>query len=430
MGTRRIAAILLTAAMILGATPAAFAAREADKSVKSKRRTRRHSAEARSSRMIDLGLKRLRAKNFSAAIVAFDQASRIDPSSANAFFHLGNAYYERAFTESNAAKADKNFVGSAIDAYETALAIDPALGLIDDPFLLYHGLSQCFEAQGRLKEALGTIKKATRVSRKNPMPYLYGARIRFKMQDYDKSAANLYYSVRRARRANKYPALARLIKSNPLFSGLLTVPQNKLILDAYDAVESGTLTEKEARERIRGFSPYRDALTNLPTRSPRAIAAPVSRKDTKVLTLITQGHRAYNHQSYRQAIRSYRAAMTADSEKGTLDAMQMSLLLERIGSSYRQLGLVGEAIRVFKLAIEELPGNTAAHYRLALSYSVSGQLGKAMTSLNRALDTAHSLSQLRKTLLMARTDLEFSPLRDLARYKDILKSHSPKNQGT
>ncbi len=387
---------------------------------------RRNSAEARSSRMIDLGLKHLRARQHPAAIVAFDKAARIDPDSANAFFHLGNAYYERAFTESNAAKADKNFVESAIDAYETALAIDPALGLIDDPFLLYHGLSQCYEAQGRLKDALGTIKEATRVSRKNPMPYLYGARLRFKMQDYDKSSANLYYSVRRARRAGKYTALARLIKSNPLFSGLLTVPQNKLILDAYDAVESGTMTEGEAKERIRGFSPYRDALTNLPTRSPFAVAAAAPRKDAEVLKLITQGHRAYNHQSYRQAIRSYRDAMAADAEKGTLDAMQKSLLRERIGASYRQLGLVGEAIRVFKLAIEELPENTSAHYQLALSYSVSGQLGRAMTSLNRALDTAHGLAQLRKTLLTARTDMEFSPLRDLARYKDILKSHSKK----
>ena len=410
--------------LILTAAAVAFLTATTNAMNLSERITALKGGASKAEELIDTGLKRFNAKDISGAIEAFERASQANSKSANAFFHLANAYYHRAFTGSDAAHADKDDVRNAIDAYETASAIDPALGLVDDPFLLYHGLSQCYEAAGNLPQALLAVRKATQLARKNPMPYLYGARIRYKLKDLEKSAENLVFSVRRARRINKYPALAKMVKENPLFSGLLESPRNKLILEVYDAVHAGTLTEKEAQERIAGFQPYRDALTNSAMKTPRTAETP--REDDKVSKLVSDGHRAYDTAHYRDAVEAYRAALEEDSEKGTLNGVEKSLILERVGSSYRHLGLVDEAVKVFQLAISEMPHNTAAHYQLSLSYSVNGELGKAMTSLNQALDSAHSMTMLRKTLLMAKTDPEFEPIRELPRFSEILKSHSNK----
>lgn len=382
---------------------------------------RTRKAPKRVRRLIQLGKDRFGNKDYLGAIEALERASRMDGAPPITFFLLGNAYYNQAFSGNTLETTDKHDIRSAVEAYETVLALDPSLEQVPDPFLLFHELAQCYETQERFPEALATIKKAMHASRKNPMPYLYGARIRFKMHDFKKSAENLYYSVRRARRIKMYPSLARLIKTSPHFSGMLNAPQNKIILDAFDAVHAGTLTEKEAKIKIKEFEPYRDALTEATAVSPKRHPAP--RKDPRVQKWITQAHRAYESQHYREAIEQYRNAMSADASRRTLSALEKSLLLERIGSSYRKLGLAGKAIQAFERSIEEMPHNSAALYQLALSYAVSGQLGDALTSLNRSLDSAHSMPQLRKSVLMARTDTELEVLHDLPRYKDIIESH-------
>jgi len=392
-----------------------------------KRRRRRPRRKSKAGRLIVGGLKEFKAQRYSAAINRFEKATRTDSTSANAFFHLGNAYYHRAFSGGAPENADKDDARNAVDAYETALAIDERLTSVKDPFLLYHGLAQSYDALGRYPDALKAIRSATKASRRNPMPHLYGARIRYKMRDFEMSQKNFYYSVRRARRVRAYPALAQLIKTDPMFSSLLTIPQNKLILEVYDALHNGTLTEEEAKERIRGYRPYRDALSNLPTRKPGSFRTPDSDpRDPEVVRRIEEAHLAFNHERYRQAISAYQDALSVDSQKGTLDLVQKSLILERIGASYLNLGLAGEAVRVLRHAVRTMPNNSAAHYQLALAYSVNGELGNALSSLNRALDNATTLPQLRKTLLLARTDSEFEPLKELTRYREIIKSHSRK----
>lgn len=397
--------------------------RQKRRAANSKRSRRPASAaRAKAGRLIVAGIRRLGAKQFSAAIASFEKAAEADRGSANAFYHLGDAYFQRGFQEGLPERADKDDARRALDAYESALGLDPSLRSVKDPYLLYHGMAQCQEALGDFAKALETLKSAATVAHRNPMPHLYGARIRYKMRDFDMSARNLYFSVRRARKLRAYPQLAKLLRDDPHFTSLLAVPQNKLIVESYDAVAQGVLSEDEAKERIRGFPQYRDALTSLPTRRPQSLDEPS--QDPKVLRLIEEAHLAFDHERFRQAIAAYQQALASDSGKGTIDAVQRSLLLERIGASYRRLGLTGEAIRVLRKAVEEQAENSGAYYELSLSYAVQGELGNAMASLNKALDHAVTLPQLRKTLLLARTDSELEPLRDLPKFGQIISAHS------
>lgn len=385
---------------------------------------RKAGDKARAGRIVVEGIKQLEARQLSSAIALFDKATRVDPGSANAHFRLADAYYRRAFQKGTPEAADRDDVRSAVDAYETVLGLDPELKSVKEPFLFYHGMAQCDEALGRYREALESIKKASLIAPQNPMPYLYGSKIRFKMKDYEKSSENFYYSVSRARRLKAYPALAKLVKTDPLFTDLLGIPRNKAILDAYDAVQSGALSEGEARERIKDGGDYRDALT--PTKQnveTKAVAAPM--KDPVVMKKLDLGAAAFSQQHYREAILAYQAALSEDARRGTLDQAQKSMVYERIGASYRSMGLNSEAIRVLSHAIEQNAANSAAFYQLALSYSSNGELNNALAALNKSMSTAGTQVELRKIMLQARTDMEFTPLQDLPRFREILTSHRP-----
>ena len=381
--------------------------------------------KAKAGRLLVEGMKQLEAQQLSTAIALFDKATRVDSNSANAFFRLGDAYYRRAFQKGTPESADKDDVHNAIEAYETALGLDPELETIKDPFLLYHGLAQCDEALGRYQDALETIKKAGLLAPQNPMPYLYGAKLRYKMREFEKSSENLLYSVRRARKIKAYPALAKLVRTDPLFVNLLDVPRNRAIFDAYDAVQTGTLSEAEAQGRIDGKTDYRDSLT--PARqnvATRPGAAPL--RDPVVLKKLDMGNAAFNQQHYRESILEFQSALNEDSRRGTLDPAQRSMIYERIGTCYRGMGLTSEAIRVLTHAVEQQPDNAGAYYQLALSYSANGELNNALAALNQSLSAAQTQPELRKIMLQARTDMEFTPVRDLPKFREILSSHSPK----
>ncbi|TPW18911.1 MAG: hypothetical protein FD126_3213, partial [Elusimicrobia bacterium] len=369
-----------------------------------------------------------RAQQFSRAVALYEKATKQDPSSADAFFHLGNAYFGRAFQRAD--RADRDDAQAAVDAYETALGIDPTLKSIRDPFLLYHGLSQSYETVGAYQKALGALKMASKNNPNNPMPHLYGARVRMKMGDTERASANLYWSVKRARALNMFPQLARMLREDAVFAGLMGIPQSKVILDSYDAVYRGAITEDQAKERIRNaaeMGDMRDAVRDVPnsrTSRPGSMDAPVT--DPVVLQRIDDGHRAFEAGNYQQAVTDYQSALTADGPKGTMDAVLRSMTLERLGSSYRHMGLAGEGVRALTRAIETLPENSAAHYELALCLAAGGRPGEALSALNRALDTAGTLAQLRKTLILSKTDPELASVRDIPRYRLIVESHERK----
>ncbi|PCI36363.1 MAG: hypothetical protein COB53_09840 [Elusimicrobia bacterium] len=393
---------------------------------KRRRRRRKSASRSRAGRTVVEGIRAMDQGNHSKAIVIFERAVKQDSRWSNAYFHLGNAYYHKAFAAGSAERADQDEAANAIDALETALALDPNLRSIRQPHKLYHALGQSYEALGRHKDALNSIKMAARTSPRNPMPFLYGARLRLKMRDFVMSSKNFYSSVMRARRIRSYPQLSKMVRSNGLFVPLLSVPQNRLILDAMDAVSEGTLTLSEAKERIRtgDRSDLRDALTDRPSASamtPKVVRRAETRQDPDVLKAIELGHLAFNVRRYREAIQHYQAAFDLDDRRGTMDAVQKSLLLERIGASYRSLGLAGESIRVLKKAVETMPENSTAYYQLALAHATVGKLNESMSFLKRALETARSMAEMRKTLLLAKTDSEFESLYDKPRFEEIVK---------
>jgi tetratricopeptide (TPR) repeat protein len=395
------------------------------------RRSRKSASRARAGRTVITGIRAMKEQNYSKAIVIFERAAKQDSRWSNAFFHLGNAYYHRAFAQGSPETADRDDASNAIDAFETALALDPALRSIRQPHKLYHGLAQSYEAVGRYDEALASIKDGAAVSPRNPMPNLYGARLRYRMRDFVMSSKNFYVSVARAHKIKSYPQLSKLIRSNGLFVPLLSVPQNRVILDAFDAVTEGTLSLAEARERIKtgDTGGMRDALADRPSASvqmPQVVKRPEPRQDPDVLKAIELGHLAFNVRRYREAVKHYENAFALDRARGTMDSVQKSMLFERIGSSYRKLGLANEAVQVLERAVGELPDNSTAYYQLALANAQMGKVGDAMSHLNRSLETARSMSELRKTLLMTKTDTEFEGLYDLPRFADIVKSFERK----
>ncbi|MBI5595871.1 MAG: tetratricopeptide repeat protein [Elusimicrobia bacterium] len=417
------------AAPALPAAPEADAPPPAPQPEKSRKKARRAPASLKIAKVLAQGRQAERAQQYSRAITIYERATRIDSSSAEAFLHLGNAYFSRAFVHGNGS-VDKDDAQGAVDAYETALGLDPKLASVSNPYTLYHGLSQCHEALGNYGKALASLKGAAKSNPDNPMPHLYGARIRTKLGETDKASANLYWSARRALKLNMYPQLSKLVRTDPMFAGLMGQPRSKVIMESFDAVSRGSLTEEQAKERIRAAGTaedLRDAVRDVPTLStsrPRSMDIPAV--DEAVMARIEDGHRAYEAGAFSDAAAAYHAAVTADKTRGSMDTVMRSLVYERLGSAYRHLGHAGEASRVLSKAVESLPNNSSAHYELALCLAIGGRPGDSLSALNRALDTAATMPQLRKTLIMAKTDPELASIRDLPRFKLIVESHSRK----
>jgi|GEM_PF-2380671 tetratricopeptide (TPR) repeat protein len=414
--------VLLSIASILAALPATAAGTRTSKGSSSVQ-----SADARqSATLLEQGALALKSHQFSQAVTLFEQATRADSSSSEAFFRLGNSYYQRGFQRGTPEKADKNDAQNAVDALQSALTLDPKLRRVSDPYLLNLDMGLCLQALGRNEQALDSYKKASAAAQKNPMPELYTALLRAKMRDFERSSSSLESGVRRARRIDAYPALAKLVRRDGIFSSLLSVPQNKTVLDLYDAVQSGTLTEDEAHGRLIGTVEYRDSLRDIPSSEDRPSSLDSRRVNDRVQSAVDRGHGAYKAQRFREAIDAYTEALAKDERKGTLDAVQRSIVRERLGSSYRQLGMTAESAKTLENAVEEAPQASGAYYQLAMTYAVSGRLSLSLSALNKALENAATVPDLRQTLLLARADSELEPLRDLPRFRDILRDHSQK----
>lgn len=359
----------------------------------------------------------LKARRYSKAIALLDAAVKADPGSAELFFRLGDARYQKAFRK-GPEKADKKAAADAVSAYEKGLSLDKDKS--KDSYVVYHGLALCYEALNKPAAALEAWRKAAKISPSNPIPYLYAASLRYRMGDSDLSASNLAAGIRRARKINAYPAIARLIRSDAAFSGLLSSPGNQAVLDVYDAVHAGKLREEEAP---RAPADLRDSLRDIPAEAMREPPAAME-LDPRVSQPLSQADYAFQQQKFRAAIDAYKEVLSADKKKGTLDTARKSLIYERIGSSYRQLGLVGEAVRFLEKAVAKMPENSSAHFQLSLSYAAGGKLGSALDSLEDSLKNAATPADLRTILLSARTEPDFQALRVLPEFTRTLSAHS------
>ena len=119
------------------------------------------------------------------------------------------------------------------------------------------------------------------------------------------------------------------------------------------------------------------------------------------------------------------------SYTGTAEALEpsvVSMIYERIGTSYNKLGVSNGAIKALRYAVQEMPFNAAAHYQMALAYSVSGHFNESLHSLGEALKSAPSQGELKKYMLLAKTDSELDPLRDMPGYSNLMSPYAEKLQ--
>jgi len=386
------------------------------------------AAKSHFQRLVTEGLRMMGQRQYSQAIDFFDLATRSRKNNPSGFYHLGNAYYHRAFVSGISKKTGKNDALNAVDSLETALSLDPKLKSIKQPYMLFHALGQSYELLGQHAKALYAHDQAGRVSPKNPMPHLYSARILHKMKSSDQSSSQLYYAVERARSIKMYSKFARLIRTDKNFSSILDIKQNQTILNSFDAVQARTLTLAEAKDRIRGLDTYRDALTNRPSRE-RAM----QRVDPHVASVVNnhlkKAKKKFKSQRFFEAIESYEAALKAD-KADYLNSFRRSRIYERIGFSYLQIGLADSAVHAFTEAIFDHGGNSGAHYGLTLAYAADGMLPNALKSLENSLKNANSASERRRTLLLARTDSELVALRTVPQFSKILRKYSTQKRRT
>ncbi|MBI4425166.1 MAG: tetratricopeptide repeat protein [Elusimicrobia bacterium] len=382
---------------------------------------------SKARQLLTEGLQALRRREFNGAIAAFQRASEADPGSAQAFFQLGNAFFQRGFQRGTPDRADADDTQRALEAYQTSMALDPELKGLGEPFLLYHGMGQCLESLGRYDEAAEQMRRAAKAAPHNPMPMLYAAELRHRMRDMKKSAENLHQGVLRARRIGAYRSMAKLVRSHPQFAGMLRLPQNRAVLDAYDKVEAGKLAEGQAMDQVEEQLGMRDALRDT-VREPadesraRIVAAP--RADPRIQELLEQADGDFKWRQFRRAIVGYEQALREDRTKGSLDGAQRASVLERAGAAYRQLGLTNEAVQTLERSAQEGPRNPSTYYQLALAYSTAGQFTSALNALDKSFRHAQGALELRKTLLLARTDTELEPLRDLPAFQRMISTYA------
>ncbi|MBI5209795.1 MAG: tetratricopeptide repeat protein [Elusimicrobia bacterium] len=417
--------------------------------------------QADASTLAEEGLKELKAGRYPEAIARLERAAAKDASSAKAWFGLGNAFHRRSLARGAADSPDKDDARAAVAAFEKGLTLDPRLASLPEPFSLYAALEECRRAVGDNEKALKDNLKAIEVSRDNFMPRLQRASLHFSREEWASSSVALYRSVLAARRFHAYPQLSRLIRQAPRFASLLELPQNKIILDTYDAVEAGDLSDKEAEAEVRDYvdivaaakeedseaasgtrlaaqapaaapaepssdlsglkgfevaavqrtdGDLRDSL-NDPSSSPRR-EVPASPAEF-VRERVRQGDDAFASERLREAILAYESAMTADAMRHELPLDEEARLFERIGSAYRRLGMFPEALQALTKALSQPAKRATSYYELALYCAEKMDLDRSLSFLEKALKTASSAQESTRLARDARRDKAFASLRKL-----------------
>ncbi|MDD5656051.1 MAG: hypothetical protein PHF00_02210 [Elusimicrobia bacterium] len=355
------------------------------------------------------GMRDLDAGRLDAAIQKFSQTAKIKPDGAS-FFLLGYAHFQRAF---RGAEPDPDDALETINAYSTALALDPQLKSLAQPYRLYHGLALSYETLKADDKALKAYRMAFASAPDNPMIPLYAARLRQRMGQPDQAASNLGLSLRKARRLGKERLIAETIKNDPFFAVLRDSPaaQARLaqvfaednLLAAAAPADDGTLRDAVAdRDTARERKP--------PARNPAALEA------------IDAGDEQFKFRRYRPAINAYAEALRLDGAAPSLSPLQLAVVYERMGTSYNKLGLCSEAILSLQRCLQQMPANAAAHYQIALAHSVSGRFSESLKALKAAWELAPTAGERRRYMLMAKTDPELAPVRDLRGFGELVGS--------
>lgn len=396
----------------------------------SARKTKRQTAKAQAALSagaeaklhVNDGLARMEVQDYDGAIGHFDRAVRAE-GSTGAYFLLGYAHYQKGFRSGDPETADRAEAEETINAYAMAITLDPELRAVSEPYRLYHSMALSYEALKAYDKAIESYKMAFQAAPLNPMLPLYAARLRFRMGDGPKSASNLALALKKAKAAGKDKALAGLLKNDAFFAVMMGSAENRNALARFQGrpleVSAGDAT---AAVHTAGSGELRDSISDTAAGSRAAVALP--QQNPAVLEALAAADEAYKFRRYRAAADQYNEALDLDAKSAGLTQVQLSLLYERMGTAYNKLGLTNEAVRALQRSVQQMPNNSSAHYQIALSYSLSGKFSDSLKAVSEAFRTAPSSAELRRVMLLAKTDIELEPVRDLPGFSSIVSEHS------
>lgn len=398
--TRTTKTFAILALTVLLVTPPASAKTKTAKTVK---------INSEAARFMSLGLGNLERGENSAAISAFTKAARRQ-GSVSTYFLLGWSHYQRGFKAGGVDAADRDDAQSAIDAFAMALSLDPSLKDLPEPSKLYFSLALCYEAVGSLEKAADSYKMAFRASPKKALIPLHAARLRLKMGDGAKAMSNVEIALRKAQAAGQTAALRAAAQNDPSFKSLMaSAPHRKAMGIA--AIEDGDMVA-DARS-----GEMRDAIRD----TPRP-AAPA--QDPEVLEKVALGNLELKFRRFNSAIVAFHEALAMDQERMTLSIAQTAALYEKIGFAYNKLGQSEIAVRALQKSLQQNPINPSAQYQIALAYGVSGKTGAALRALDESFKACAGPSDLRRFVMLSKTDGELEAVRDMAGYNSLVAEYA------
>ena len=399
--TTSTGAVALVLAVLLFVTPPAGASAKKSKIVK---------ADPVTQKLMSEGLGSLERGEYSAAISSLNKAVRRQ-GTVSSYFLLGWAHYQRGFKNGAVETADRDDAQSAIDAYGMAVNLDPKLKELPDASRLYFSLALCDEAVESYDRALEAYKSALKAAPNKALIPLHAARLRLKMKDEEKALSNLDMAMSKARKSGHEGAMIALVKRDPAFAPLLANVKTRRALGVSAKAASESMVASNLD--FRGEE-MRDSVRDTPART-----APPA-QDPAVLEKIAQGNAEFNFRRYQNAVNFYDEALSLNREKMTLSAAQVANVYERIGTAYNKTGECDQAIRSLQKSLQQNPMNAGAEYQIALGYAMSGKTASALHALKESFNTSSSPSELRRLVLLSKTDVELEAVRDLPGYRDII----------
>lgn len=390
--------ILVVLASLLFVTPQANAAKKkANKTV---------MQPPAVSKLINEGLTRLKFHQYNAAITSMNKAVRMKPG-VSTYFLLGWAHYQRGFKKGSIETADRDDAQLAIDSYNMALSKDPKLSELTDPSRLYFSLALCYEAVESYDQSLAYYKRALKAAPNKALIPLHAARLRLKMQEEDKAIANVQLALKKARTSGHEGALIAAVKREPAFLPLVANEATRRILGVPASAEADGIMIASNLD-FHGED-MRDSVRDAATPPPVVLDPAVAEK-------ISTGNTEYKFRRYQTAVTAYREALELDQNHPLLSKDQVASLYEKIGISLNKLGQSEAAYGALEKSLEKNPANANARYQLALSLAMSGKTSQSLQTLRQSFAAAHDSAELRRIVLLAKTDVELEAVRDLPEF--------------
>jgi tetratricopeptide (TPR) repeat protein len=397
--TIKVSAAVLAALLLV--TPPAGAAIKKGKKTAPK-------ANPEAQRLMSEGLGDLERGEYSAAITILTQAVHKE-ASVSSYFLLGWAHYQRGFKQGSVETADRDDAQSAIDAYGMAINKDPQLSGLPDPGRLYFSLALCNEAVGSYEPALEAYKSALRAAPNKALIPLHAARLRLKMKDEAKAMSNLTMALDKARKSGRESALIAAVQQDPSFAPVLA---NRAMCRML-GVSGKPAPAMVASNADFSGEEMRDAVRD----TPRA-AAPA--QDPAVLDKVASGDVEFKFRRYEGAVARYNEALSINAERQTLTASQVATIYEKIGTAYNKVGQPEQAVRSLQKSLQQNPMNPSADYQIALAYASAGKTLFALHALKECFSTTGDPAELRRFVLLAKTDVEMEAVRDLPAFQQAV----------